>query len=324
MTPWMKAAVSAGLLALLFLLLPWQDVRTAAASVRPSLWALVLAGFLAGHQLGVLKWRALVHAARGHLDVRDATRCYSAGLFANLCLPSIVGGDVLRAVLAGRATGRVEAAFLAGIADRALDILTMALLVSGGALLARRAMPGWSGEVLTAGILLGALAAAAAAPFVLRRPLARWPRRLRRPAGRGLVALRHLARRPGAAALALAIALVMQGGFVLLNVLIGRAVGIHLPLAVWFVAWPLAKIAGLMPISLGGLAVRDATFGALLLPFGVPMATGVVAALVWQTVMIAGGLAGGLAWLALSPREPGARGLRGLLSLSAPARGSHG
>ena len=27
----------------------------------------------------------------------DALRCYAAGLFANLYLPSIVGGDVLRA-----------------------------------------------------------------------------------------------------------------------------------------------------------------------------------------------------------------------------------
>ncbi len=318
----MKAAVSLGLLALLFVLLPWHDVRTAAMSVPPALWLIVLGGFLAGHQLGVLKWRALVRASRGRLGVRDATRCYAAGLFANLCLPSIVGGDVLRAVLAGRVTGRVEAAFLAGVADRALDILTMAILITGGALLARRVMPGWSGEVLMAVTLLGTLIALAAAPFVLRRPLARWPRRLRRPVGRGLVALRHLARRPGAALQALAISLAMQAGFVLLNVLIGRAIGIALPLAVWFVVWPLAKIAGLMPISLGGLAVRDATFGALLLPFGVPLAQGVVAALAWQTVMIAGGLAGGVAWLALSRREPGTKGLRALLAL--PARRAHG
>lgn len=312
-----KAAVSIGLLAALFVLLPWADVRAAAASVPPALWLGALALFLIGHQVGVVKWRTLVHASRGRLRLRDATRFYAAGLFANLCLPTIVGGDLLRAVLAGRATGRMEAAFLAGVADRALDIATMAVLITAGALAARGALPGWSGEVLTAGVLLGALGTLAAAPFVLRRPLARWPRRIRRPLGRGLVALRHLARHPGHAALALGLSLAIQSGFVFINVWIGRAVGITLPLGVWFVAWPLAKIAGLMPISLGGLAVRDATFGALLLPLGIPMAQGVVAALVWQTVMIGGGLTGGLVWWLLSRRAPGVHGFRGLLSAGA-------
>jgi uncharacterized membrane protein YbhN (UPF0104 family) len=63
--------------------------------------------------------------------------------------------------------------------------------------------------------------------------------------------------------------------------------------------WPLAKIASLMPISLGGLAVREASLAALLLPFGVPVATSVVCSLLWQTVLITGGLAGGVIWLVL-------------------------
>ncbi|MDH4347912.1 MAG: hypothetical protein OEW17_03830, partial [Gemmatimonadota bacterium] len=38
---------------------------------------------------------------------------------------------------------------------------------------------------------------------------------------------------------------------------------------------------------------------ALLAPFGVPFAVGVVCSLLWQTVLIVGGLIGGLAWLVL-------------------------
>ena len=140
-------------------------------------------------------------------------------------------------------------------------------------------------------------------PFALRGPLASWPPRVRRSMGRALVALRHLAHHPGAGALALVMSLAIQGVFVLLNVRIGAAIGIHLALPVWFIAWPLAKIAGLLPISLGGLAVRDATFAEPVLPLGVPMAQGVVAALAWQTVMITGGLLGGLAWWLLRSRS---------------------
>jgi uncharacterized membrane protein YbhN (UPF0104 family) len=137
------------------------------------------------------------------------------------------------------------------------------------------------------------------------------------------VALRELARHPRAALGAAALSLAIQSLFVLLNVWIGRAVGIDLPLRIWFVAWPLAKVAGLVPISLGGLAVRDATFGALLVPLGVPMATGVVAHLVWQSVNIAGGFAGGAVWWLLSrPERQEARSWRALLS--AVPRHGHG
>lgn len=318
-----KAAVSAGLLALLLVVLPWQDVETAVSRLPASVWLGVLAGFVSGHLVGVLKWRLLVRAGRADLGVLDAARCYGAGLFANVCLPTLVGGDVLRAVLAGRATGRLEAAFLAGLADRVIDVATLAVLIVAGGLLAGGALPGWSGEAVTAGAAILAVVLAAASPLLLRRPLARWPRRLRRPVARGLVSLRRLVKRPGPALGALALSLAIQTGFVLLNVWIGRAIGIDLPVAVWFVAWPLAKIAGLLPISLGGLAVRDATFGALLVPLGVPMAHGVVAHLAWQTVMVAGGLAGGAAWWALSRREPaaGARTWRGLLALAPRSHG---
>ena len=70
-------------------------------------------------------------------------------------------------------------------------------------------------------------------------------------------------------------------------------------LPVWFMIWPLAKLASLLLISLGGLAVREASLAALLLPFGVPVARSVVCSLLWQTVLIAGGLLGGLTWLVL-------------------------
>lgn len=300
MKVWAKAALSAALLALLFLLLPWAQVRDALVRLPPAVWLGVLAGFTAGHAVGVGKWRLFVNSARAGLGWLEATLCYAAGLFANLCLPSIVGGDVLRLGLAARFTRRPEAALWGGIMDRISDLLALAILVTGGGLLAHRRLEGWLGEVLLVLLVVLGAVALLALPLVLRRPLHRWPRRLRRPIGRGLVVLRQLVRRPGPAALGLALSLFIQSGFVLLNAWLGRSVGIEVDLAVWFLIWPLAKIASLLPISLGGLAVREASLAALLLPFGVPMARSVVCSLLWQTVLIAGGLLGGLVWLVLS------------------------
>jgi uncharacterized membrane protein YbhN (UPF0104 family) len=297
--PWARAAVSITLLGLLFYFLPLGQVRDALGRLPTEVWLVVLLGFLLGHAVGITKWRLFVNAARGGLARVDATLCYSAGLFANLCLPSIVGGDLLRMALAGKLSRRPEAALWGGVMDRLTDLLSLAILVTAGGLLVRGGESGWIGRVLTVAVLVGVVLAALVLPLLIRRPLARWPRRLRRPVGRGLVGLRQLRRRPGTAALGLVLSLGIQGSFVLLNALLGRSIGIEVDLAVWFLVWPLAKIASLAPISLGGLAVREASLAALLLPFGVPVARSVVCSLLWQTVLIAGGLVGGLIWLVL-------------------------
>jgi uncharacterized membrane protein YbhN (UPF0104 family) len=297
--PWAKAAVSGALLALLFVLLPWGQVREALSRLPPRVWLGVLSGFVLGHAIGVGKWRLFVNAARAGLGRVDATLCYAAGLFANLTLPSIVGGDLLRMGLAARITRRPAAALWGGAMDRVTDLLALAILVTGGGLLARGRLEGWVARVVTVALIVAIVIAALLLPLALRRPLNRWPRRLRRQVGRGLVGLRQLSRKPGTAAVGLTMSLTIQSTFVLLNAWLGRGVGIEVHLAVWFLVWPLAKIASLMPISLGGLAVREASLAALLLPFGVPAARSVVCSLLWQTVNISGGLLGGLVWLVL-------------------------
>lgn len=308
--PWplvLRVAVSLGLLGGLLWLLPWSEVREAIGSMPITVWLAILGLFLVGHRLGVAKWRLLLTAGGAPLARRDAVRCYAAGLFTNLCLPSIVGGDVLRAALAARATGRTEAAVLGGVADRLIDVLTLGLCLAAGTLLSARLLPGRLPLIVASVAIAGVLALVVVVRLVAGRPLRRWPRRVRRPLARSLVALRRLRRAPGTALVAAGLSLAIQAGFVLLNAWIGRSLGIGIPLSVWFVAWPLAKLVGLLPISLGGLGVRDAAFGALLVPLGVPLARGVVASLVWQSILIGGGLLAGGAWLVLgrgaTPRD---------------------
>jgi uncharacterized membrane protein YbhN (UPF0104 family) len=303
---WQKALVTVALLGALLAFIPWHEVAGALRNLSPGIWLAALGAFLLGHLVGVAKWRLIVNAGGGELRGTDAIMCYAAGLFANLCLPSIVGGDVLRAVLAGRVTRRKEPAVWGGIVDRLIDTCTLVVLMFFGAALAHGALPGVWATGLRAALAIGVVGIAVFVPLAWRRPLAKWPKRLRRHVGRSLVALRRLARSPGPAATAALLSLAIQSGFVLINVALGIRLGIVVPLAAWFLVWPLAKIASLLPISLGGLAVREASLAALLLPFGVPIALGVLSSLVWQTLMIAGGLLSGLVWLVLR-RRPSAR-----------------
>ena len=319
---WIKVAVSTTLLGLIFILLPWAKVWEALRQLPPEAWVAVWICFILGHTVGVAKWRLFVNAGRASLRFADAAQCYSAGLFANLCLPSIVGGDVLRMAMAGKMTRRPEAALWGGVLDRLTDITALAILVAGGGLLARHQLPGWGQQLFLVGMVLAVAAAMISVPLVLRRPIKKWPRKIRRPVARSLVALRQLRRRPSTALTGLALSVLIQSIFVLLNAWLGRSIGVDASLSVWFLVWPLAKIASLMPISLGGLAVREASLAALLAPFGVPLALGVLASLLWQSVLIAGGLVGGLVWLALSRRRGGR--FKESLAIAKSAHATHG
>ncbi len=299
-----KTLLSVTLLATLFFLIPWDQMASAFRRMPPSLWLIVLVGFVLGHWAGSEKWRLFVNLARGNLSKPDAIRCYCAGLFANLCLPSIVGGDILRMGMAAKSTNRPAAALWGGALDRVTDVVALCLLITTGALLMSARNDTWQAKTFLTLTAAAIAVTILVLPLVMRRPLASWPAKLRRPISRSLVAIRHASRRPGIALLGLLLSLSIQSWFVLLNAVLGNAIGISESPAVWLFVWPLAKIASLVPISLGGLAVREASLAALFLPFGVPAALSVVCSLLWQTVLIIGGLIGGLIWLLLQRATP--------------------
>jgi glycosyltransferase 2 family protein len=299
----LRILFSAGVLGLLLVLLPWTEVRSAIARMTLPLYIGGLGAFAIGHVLGASKWRLMMSASMSgaRLTVRDTMGCYGAGLFANLFLPTVVGGDVVRAGLAARALGRTEAVVLGSVADRLIDFAALALLISGGVIIGGAALTGWAGPLIGVTSIVAVGAGALLLPLALRRPLQRWPRRFRRRAGRSLVALRRLARQPHTALLALTLSTTMQALFIVTGAWLGHGVGAHAPLWAWFIAWPLAKAVGMLPVSVGGLGVRDAALAALLVPFGVPAAYGLVASLAWNGVLIGGALLGGLLALLLRP-----------------------
>src|SRR5262249_39342795 len=86
----------------------------------------------------------------------------------------------------------------------------------------------------------------------------------------------------------------IQGTFILLNALLALSCGLFLPFRVWLFAWPLAKLAALLPLTQGGMGIREAGLVALLLPFGAPSSLTLASGLIWEGVIISGGLIAGL------------------------------
>lgn len=293
----LRAGLTVGVFAVLLAWLPVPRLMEALGRAPAGVWIGVLAGLTAGHVVASFKWRVLLGAAGLPCRAIEALRAHAAGLFANLCLPSLVGGDVVRAGFLAGSGRRIESIVVGGLGDRVIDTAVLVMLAATGVALAPGVPPAASGPVLgsVAGLLVLAVGLG---PWALRRiPAAALPRALERPVVQLLEAADSLARSPAAATLALLLSVAVQTTFVALNVALGRAMGIEVPLAVWFLAWPLAKLIALTPISLGGLGVREAALAGLLVPFGVDPALAVAESLLWQAALIVLGLvAGGLAF----------------------------
>lgn len=282
------------MLYLLFRLLPGRQVWQTLGLLPARLWVMVLAGYLAAHCIGVGKWRLMVNVAGAGLNVSQAARCYFAGLFGSLFLPSLIGGDLVRAGLALR-LGRSKAGVLLGsFLDRMIDFAALTLLAGLGALLVPGALDARGRKIfllLGAGALLGAVAVAGVIALL---PVGRFSFRMRRRVVQVRRAGRSMARQPGAMLRALSLAMVGQLAFIGLSVLLAKACGLELPFRVWLFAWPLAKLSAALPITQGGIGVREAALAALLVPFGAPAVLTVAAGLAWEAIVVSGAVVAGV------------------------------
>jgi len=216
----------------------------------------------------------------------------------NMFLPSIVGGDVVRVGLAIKMGRNRAGAVLGSLADRILDLMALACVAGIGALLIPEALDLHSRRTFAyaAGLLGLVLLLLAASIAIGLKTLSarRVPRSMRRQLVRLRQALQSMLRQPERVLLALAVGVTIQTGFVLLTSAIAGACRLHMPFRVWIFAWPLAKLAALLPVTLGGIGVREAALTALTAPFGAAPASTVAVGLVWETIIISGGLIAGL------------------------------
>jgi uncharacterized protein (TIRG00374 family) len=309
---WSKAllrlAVSLAVFAAVFWFadLDWATMMVGIERVGPGHWALAVAAFLFLHAIGALKWCLFLRIAGAHITVADALRFYAAGLFSNLCLPSLVGGDAVRAGLAMTRARSKAAVLMGGAVDRVSDLVALGLLVGVGCVMAPDALERMETAeqpidplvivgVFFALLLLGAVSVLV---FFRVRPPSTWPEKLRAKGESLLRAIKAVKGAPRRALVGLALCFGMQASFVAINAYLGGVMDVGLDYALWYLLWPLAKIAAMMPFSLGGMGVREAALAILVAPFGEGVKNMAVAqSLVWQTVLIAGGIVSGTLWL---------------------------
>src|SRR5208283_2801111 len=133
--PWVRIAGSLLILGLLLAFLPLHKIGAALRRIPLGVWLWILTGYLTTHVLGVLKWRLTLHLSNARLTFAQALRCYFAGLFGTVFLPSVVGGDIVRMGLAFRIERNRAGVLLGSLVDRLLDTISLAVVAGIGVLL---------------------------------------------------------------------------------------------------------------------------------------------------------------------------------------------
>jgi uncharacterized membrane protein YbhN (UPF0104 family) len=277
--------------------LPLAPLRSAIARVPLTRFLGVLLGYLLAHAVGIAKWRMTVNAAGAELDFSTSAQCYTGGLFGTLFLPSIIGGDVVRLAVGLRRSPRPAAVLAGNVADRFLDVTAQAGLVLLGLFLLPGSVPPQLRQSAREGLLAvgsGALLLLLLVLILYRPLLGGRSIHFRRRLARLRHALRSVSRRPHVLLFGWLLGTLIQGTFLMLTALLAISCGLVLPLRIWLFAWPLAKLAAVLPLTQGGIGVREAALVALLAPFGAAGPLVLAAGLVWEGVIIAGGLLAGL------------------------------
>lgn len=307
---WLKAAVTIGLYALVLL---WSDVDATLAELRSARIGYVALGVLlygAGQAMSAWRWWLLLAPVRLAVRYTRLLGFYFVGMFFNLFLPTIVGGDAVKAVLLTRDTGAMAKATISVFMERNLGLaalLSIATLAAwqtpdvdlGGRSLLLLTLVLLAGFVIVNVALFSPHAYHLVDRIIARSPLAG----MRARAGSLYEAIKpyRSAWRTMATAFALSLAFqVIVIGVVFLNAL---ALDQAFPFSAVAVFVPLISLAGMLPVSVNGLGVREALYLLLFGRIGASPEVSVSLALLYLAVIFVASLPGGIVY-ALQPTPP--------------------
>jgi len=255
--------------------------------------------YVAGQVMSAWRWQLLAAVVGVRARFGDFLGYYFVGLFTNLFVPGLLGGDALRAMYLGRKTHRLGEAVASVVADRGTGLIALFWLAALMALLIPSAL---APTLIKTIVLTGAIAFV----IVLLAPLVamilpRLPRLLRR----GLGVVHPYLHRPLSMFPGFSLSFLLQASLGVAQWILARGLGLPQPLAVFLLCVPIANVAAGFPITLNGLGVRETAYLVLFGMAGMARDDAIALGLLWFAATMLGGLTGAIAFaLTDFPEKP--------------------
>lgn len=303
-----RVLISVGLLAWVISRAGLDQLANAARTADPRPYALALGLAFIGLLLRALRWQILLNAVGARVPFHRAVYLYFVGAFFNAFLPTGFGGDVVRVLEIGAGATSVQAAGTA-VVDRLTGFIVLFWLALLALPFGARLLPPATRLIIA--LLAGGVTLGSALLFegrLLRWITARFPRSLSLAGdawlGRTYGVITACGWRAIAGALGVSAVFNVMMNFA--GLLVARAFGINVSVWTLFLFIPMATAALLVPVSIGGLGVREGIFVTLFAQVGVAGSQAVAFSLAWYALDFAMALVGGAIY-----SGAGLMGLRG-------------
>lgn len=298
--PWLslvlRTAITAGLMAYAVRDVQWNEMGRQLGGGQWGWWIAGIVGSIGVQIVAGIRWAALARPLGFDRPRRFFIWRFFEGMFFNQCLPSSIGGDVIKAYRVGDSTSRRLLAGCSILADRLTGLAALGVLACTAAAASRPSLS----PLAVAGIGTGVLAAVLVGFWIGTRCLDRILGLLppEHAARRFIARLLPYQERPILLVNAIGWSFVVQMGGALVVGLMARTVGVELGPVVWFSVVPLVALVTVLPVSIGGFGVRENAMQALLAQYGVSADKGFAVALLWSLSTVVMGLLGGLLFVA--------------------------
>jgi uncharacterized protein (TIRG00374 family) len=300
-----KVVVSVALIAILLSRIETAKLWAVARSASVPWLVFAVLTYLAMILASAWRWGLLLAAQGISLRFGRLTSSFLVATFFNNFLPSNIGGDVIRVADTAGAAGSKTLAATVVLIDRGIGLLGLVLIAAVGATAGPRLLdagPGIGAPMLWAAFLAATLFATALVVRPQALPRLLQPLRVVHPEWvderllRLGSALERFRQAPGALAGCFAGAVFVQAILVGFYLAIAWSMRIPIGFLELSVVVPISFIVQMLPVSMNGLGVREATFGLYFTRLGLPLESALLVSLVGAALIMLFSLSGAVTY----------------------------
>ena len=259
----LKTAVS---LAFFFIIFSQADVSQALEQftrLPPSFIAYALVFYTCLQWLSCIRWQIILSSSGQNLPTSRLMQSYFAGMFLNIFLPGAVGGDVYRVFHISKEIRDPEIALVSVFLERFTGLVALSAIAVAGLVPAFQIIGRWDIVALFFGCVAALVGATLliANPYLLRL-VAPWLKKLRLAnitarMARIQTLLYQFSQHRQALALSAGLSLFLQFAIVYYHYLIAQQLDISISFLELLVFIPIIVVVTMLPISLGGLGLKE-------------------------------------------------------------------
>ena len=297
-------------LTILLYLIYQTDQQDLLAHVKSLPWWFVFVAWLyygICQWISAYRWQIFLKVKNIHVPLSKLFSFYMVGMFLNNFLPSAVGGDVVKTVDLYRYTGRGNYAISSVFLERYTGLLGLTIIGVIAALFTLRSNDSW---IVLFSVVGTAAFLVAFSVLLWCEPLVKIvvkafslvsPRGLAAKFKNLFEAIHSYKQHPKALLLTIAVSIVLQLMFAFYYGLFAQQLGIDVDVSYFILFLPVITLVTMLPLSVGGLGVREALMVLLFAQVGIASAEILSISLTVHVVNMGLSLWGGLIFALRGP-----------------------